>query len=238
VQKYLVIQSFIESGSWMYHGNDDLRSLCIDILIPSVARYCERHEYKHAVYTDQFNLIDSANQKNGTHHGNLYHQYLAALKHKNDDVDYFVFPDADFYITLNAKPFIETTYLAGSPWTESSLKKRGKDPETFKAVVGGIQIMTKEAAISLGEYLKSRFINYLIDDQHIQMHPNMLTVGEWIAENNIEPEPLSFYYNHILDTSPQDLEWSEKDKDVGFWHLYGKNKIEKAKWILSHIDEL
>ena len=238
MSKYLVIQSFIETGSWMHHENDDLQSLCMNVLIPSVARYCERHGYRHVVYTDQFNLIDSANLKYGDHHGNLYHQYLAALKHKDDDVDYFVFPDADFYVTLNAKPFIETKYLAGAPWKKTSLEKRGKDPETFKAIYGGIQIMTKDAALSLGKYLRSRFINYLTNDEHIQMHPNMLTVGDWITENNIEPENLSFYYNHIFDKFPRSDPWNDEDANVGFWHLYGKNKTEKMKWILSHIDGL
>lgn len=242
--KYLVIQSFIESGSWQHHENDNLQRLCMDILIPSVARYCNRHGYKHVVYTDQFHLIDSANAKYGDHHGNLYHQYIAALKHKNDDVDYFVFPDADFFITHHAKPFIETKYLAGTLWDKASLERRaedisrsGKDPETFKTVFGGIQIMTKEAAISLGEYLKSRFINYLFNDEYIQMHPNMLTVGDWIVENNIEPEDLSFYYNHIMSRVPP-RPWDENDKNVGFWHIYGKDKTKKVNWILENIDEL
>ena len=117
--KYLVIQSFIETGSWQHHENDDLQKLCMEILIPSYARYCKRQGYKHVVYTDQLNLIDSVNAKYGDHHGNLYHQYIAALKHKNDNVDYFVFPDADFFVTLNAKPFIETKYIAGTPSKES-----------------------------------------------------------------------------------------------------------------------
>jgi hypothetical protein len=232
--KYLVIQSFIGSGTWL-NNHEDLDDLYDNILIPSVARYCNKYNYKHVVYRDQLELIAAANEKYGDHHGNLYHQYISALRHKDEDIDYFVFPDADFYITQNALPFIRTTYLAGALWTEEQLIARGKDPKTFKAVYGGIQIMTKEAAMSLADYLKTRMINYLLYNSPIQMHPNMLTVGGWIAENNIEPEDLSFYYNHILDDI-ENREWTQEDNNVGFWHLYGKDKTKKMEYILHNLE--
>ena len=234
--KYIVIQSFIGRGTWLHlENNESLTELYDDILIPSFARYCKKYNYKHVVYREQLELIEMANQKYGDHHGNLYHQYLAALKHRNEDVDFFVFPDADFYITQDALPFPETNYLAGAPWKEEDLVQRGKDPNTFKAIYGGIQVMTKAAAIDLGEYLKSLFMNYLLNDMPIQMHPNMLTVGDWINENNIQPENLSFYYNHILDDIT-DRPWTDEDDEVGFWHLYGKNKLEKLEYILKHMN--
>ena len=234
--KYIIIQSFVGRGTWL-HVNDEneLTSLYDDILIPSFARYCERHGYKHVVYRDQIDLIEKANQKYGDHHGNLYHQYLSALNHKDEDIDFFVFPDADFYITQKAKPFPETRYIAGAPWKEEDLIQRGKDPKTFKAIYGGIQIMTKEAAIELATYLEARFTNYIVHDKHIQMHPNMLTVGDWINENNLRPERLSFYYNHILDDIT-DRPWTDEDSQAGFWHLYGKNKYEKLDYIFYHMD--
>jgi hypothetical protein len=232
--KYLVIQSFVGSGTWL-NNRDTLGDLYNNILIPSVARYCNKYNYRHVVYRDQLELIAAANEKYGDHHGNLYHQYISALKHKDEDIDYFVFPDADFYITQNALPFIQTTYLAGAPWTEEQLIARGKDPKTFKAVYGGIQIMTKEAAISLADYLKTRMINYLLYNLPIQMHPNMLTVGDWIAENDIEPEDLSFYYNHILDDI-ENREWTPEDNNVGFWHLYGEDKAKKMEYILNNLE--
>ena len=231
--KYLVIQSFVGCGTWLDVG-EDLSKLYDDILIPSFARYCKRYNYKHVVYREQLEIIEKANNKYGDHHGNLYHQYLCALKHKDDDIDYFVFPDADYYVTDNALPFIETKYLAGAPWTEDQLRFRNKDPKTFKAVYGGIQIMTKQAAISLGEYLTSRFTDYILNDKPIQMHPNMLTVGDWIVENNIEPEDLSFYYNHILDDIT-DRPWTRQDDEAGFWHLYGEDKNQKLNYIWKHM---
>jgi len=234
---YIVIQSFVESGSWQYHKDDNLKDLYDNFLIPSFSKYCEKYNYKHIVYRDQLELIADANEKYGNHHGNLYHQYISALKHKDEDIDYFVFPDVDFYVTENAHPFIPTNYLAGALWNKEQLIKRGKDPKTFKAVYGGIQIMTKEAAISLAEYLKKRMTDYLLYNTPIQMHPNMLTVGDWITENNIEPEALSFYYNYILDDI-ENREWTQDDNNVGFWHLYGMNKTKKLEYILKNIDGL
>ena len=95
--------------------------------------------------------------------------------------------------------------------------------------------MTKSAAMDLGEYLFNRFKNYIVHDEPIQMHPNMLTVGDWLNENNIQPERLSFYYNHILDDIT-DRPWTNEDKKAGFWHLYGKKKSEKLEYVLKHID--
>ena len=234
--KYIVIQSFIGTGTWFgLEPNESLAKLYDDVLIPSFARYCKRNNYKHVVYKEQLEIIEMANKKYGAEHGNLYHQYLAALKHKDEDADFFVFPDSDFYVTQNAMPFPETNYLAGAPWKEESLKRRGKDPKTFKAIYGGIQIMTKSAAMDLGEYLFERFKNYIEYDTHIQMHPNMLTVGDWINENNIQPQNLSFYYNRILDDITN-RPWTDEDKKAGFWHLYGRKKSEKLEYILKHID--
>lgn len=234
--KYIVIQSFVGTGTWLHLEPDEsLTQLYDNVLIPSFARYCEKNGYKHVVYKEPLEIIEMANRKYGDYHGNLYHQYLAALKHKDEDTDFFVFPDADFYITQNASPFPETSYLAGAPWKEEDLVYRGKDPKTFKAIYGGIQIMTKEAAMQLGEYLKNRFKDYILYDKPIQMHPNMLTVGDWINENNIQPENLSFYYNYILDDITN-RPWTVKDDTVGFWHLYGKNKSEKLEYILNHMD--
>lgn len=214
---------------------NELTELYDDILIPSFARYCERYGYKHVVYREQNDLIEKANQKYGDHHGNLYHQYLSALNHENEDVDFFVFPDADFYVTQKALPFPETKYLAGAPWKEKDLIQRGKDPNTFKAVYGGIQIMTKAAAIDLAKYLQKRFEDYILHDKPIQMHPNMLTVGDWINENNIEPEDLSFYYNHILDDI-ENRPWTKEDNEAGFLHLYGNHKHAKLDYIFLHME--
>jgi hypothetical protein len=234
--KYIVIQSFVGRGTWLHlDKEDELTHLYDDILLPSFARYCEKHGYKHVVYKEQLDLIERANQKYGDHHGNLYHQYLSALNHKDEDVDFFVFPDADFYVTQKAKPFPETQYISGAPWKEEDLIQRGKDPKTFKAIYGGIQIMTKKAAIELATYLEDRFTNYIEHDKHIQMHPNMLTVGDWLTQNNIETENLSFYYNCILDDI-RDRPWTDEDDQTGFWHLYGKNKLEKLDYIFYHMD--
>lgn len=236
---HLIIQSFVGTGTWYDLENETLDDLYNNDLIPSFTRYCEKHNYKHVVYRDQIDLIRRANKKYGNNHGNLYHQYLSALNHRDDPIDYFVFPDVDYYITSNARPLVETNYIAGAPWMEASLIKKGKDPKTFKAVYGGIQVMTKEAAINLAEYLQLRFTNYIDNDAPIQMHPNMLTVGDWIAENNIEPENLSFYYNHILDDiheSLDDRQWSCDDEEAGFWHLYGKNKTKKLEYLMAHVD--
>ena len=110
--KYIVIQSFIGTGTWLgLEPNESLTELYDNVLIPSYARYCKRHNYKHVVYKEQLEIIEMANEKYGDEHGNLYHQYLAALKHKDEDIDFFVFPDSDFYVTQNAAPFPETKYL-------------------------------------------------------------------------------------------------------------------------------
>jgi len=234
--KYIVIQSFVGRGTWLHLDDEnELAELYNDILIPSFARYCEKYNYKHVVYREQNELIEKANQKYGDHHGNLYHQYLSALNHKDEDVDFFAFPDSDFYVTQKALPLSETSYLAGAPWKKEDLIERGKNPNTFKAVYGGIQIMTKDAAMDLASYLQKRFEDYILYDKHIQMHPNMLTVGDWINENNIEPENLSFYYNYILDDITN-RPWTDEDNSAGFWHLYGKNKHEKLDYIFYHME--
>lgn len=234
MKKYLVIQSFVGKGSWLNDNSyKDLKDLYESVLIPSYAKYCKKHGYKHVVYREQISIIEQANKKYGNDHGNLYHQYISALNHIDDDIDYFVFPDADFFVTDFAKPFPETNYLAGTPWEAKSLIKRGKDPKTFKAVFGGIQIMTKEAAIDLATYLVNRFNDYILYDKHLQMHPNMLTVGDWINENGIEPEYLSFDYNYILDHI-EDRPWTLPDSRVGFWHLYRKNKRQKLNYVRSY----
>lgn len=234
--KYIVIQSFVGRGTWLHlEPDENLTQLYDNVLIPSFARYCEKNSYKHVVYKEPLEIIEMANEKYGDHHGNLYHQYLAALKHEDEDIDFFVFPDADFYITQNALPFPETSYLAGAPWKEEDLVQRGKDPKTFKAIYGGIQIMTKAAAIDLAKYLQKRFEDYVLYDKPIQMHPNMLTVGDWINENDIQPENLSFYYNYILD-DVTNRPWTVKDDTAGFWHLYGKNKSEKLDYIFFHME--
>lgn len=235
---YIVIQSFVESGSWQDHKDDNLKDLYDNFLIPSFAKYCKKYNYHHVVYRNQNDIIEKVNKKHGTKHGNLYHQYISALNHKDDDIDYFVFPDVDFYITDYAKPFPQTKYIAGDLWTAASLIKRGKDPEKFKAVWGGIQIMTKEAAMSLATYIESRMMNYLLNDTPMLMHPNMITVGEWLTENNIEIDELNFQYNHILDNMEEKI-WDEhgNDSGAGFWHLYGMNKTKKLEYILKHIDK-
>jgi hypothetical protein len=234
MSKYLVIQSFVGSGTW-YPTNEDLACLYNNSLIPSFARYCEKYGYGHVVYRDQIPLIQSINEKSDSNHGNLYHQYLSALNHRDDDVDYFVFPDADFYITGDAKPFVETNYIAGDLWMESSLVKKGLTSKTFTAIYGGIQIMTKEAALSLAEYLESRMIEYLSDTTPMQLHPNMLIVGEWLTKNKIQPDPLLFAYNHILDdVGLEDREWTSWDDQASFWHLYGKRKSTQLEYVLQH----
>lgn len=227
----------METGTW-YYTEENLETLYINILIPSFARYCQKYGYKHVVYRDQCELISAVNEKHNSNHGNLYHQYISALKHAEEEVDYFVFPDADFYITQDAKPFPETSYIAGDRWMESSLVKRGLTSKTFTAIYGGIQIMTKEAALSLAEYLKSRMTDYLLNDKPMIMHPNMITVGEWLTENNITPDPLFFSYNHILDDIHlPDREWTERDTQAGFWHLYGKQKWAQLEYLKKHLDE-
>lgn len=236
--KYLIIQSFVGSGTW-WSDPENLDKLYNDILIPSVGRYCERYKYKHAVYKDQYDLLDIVNLKSNSTFGNLYHQYLSALRHKDEDVDYIVFMDSDFYVTNNARALVQTSWIKGNVWSEEQIKlwSKGKDPKTFRAVMGGIQVLRKEAAMSLATYMKSRLLDYVIKDSPITLMPDEVTLGEWLVEYNIEPEKLSQYYNWILD-DVEDREWSKEDKDAGFWHFVGKNKSEKLAYVLEHIDGL
>lgn len=238
--KFMIIQSFIGSGTW-YFGDrrENLTRLYNEVLIPSVSRYCEKHGYKHVVYRDQYDLIEIANQKYGDHHGNLYHEKISALKHKDDDVDYIVFMDADFYITNNARALVPTSCIRGNVWNEEHIRlySRGKDPKTFTAVMGGIQIMKKEAAINLATYIKSWLSDYILHDTPIRMLPDEVTVGEWMVSLNIKPEPLSQYYNRLLEEI-ENREWTEEDNLAGFWHLAGPNKPEKLAYLLDHMDRL
>ena len=236
MSKYIVIQSFVGSGTW-YKTEENLHDLYNKVLLPSYQSYCNRYGYRHQVYTEQFELIEAVNLKSESNHGNLYHQYLAALRHRFEDIDYFVFPDADFYVTQNAPPLPKTNGVSGDPWMESSLKKFEKDPETFTAIYGGFQIMTKDLAIELASWLKNRLIDYVTDDIPIRLHPNMLVVGEWLTEKKIVPEQLSFQFNHILDDRGLDeRQWTDKDRDTCFWHLYGKNKSRQLRYVLQHAD--
>ncbi len=236
--KYLIIQSFVGSGTW-WSDPENLDGLYNNILIPSVAKYCEKYNYNHAVYRDQYDLLDLVNLKSNSSFGNLYHQYLSALRHQDDDVDYMVFPDADFYITRNARALVQTSCIKGTIWTEDEVRQwgRGRDPKTFRTVYGGIQIIRKEAAINLALYIKARLIDYLVKDSPITLMPNMCTIGEWMAKYNITPENLSLYYNRILEDI-EDRPWTEEDASAGFWHFVGKNKSEKLAYVLEHIDRL
>lgn len=236
MSNYIVIQSFVGSGTW-YNTQENLHGLYNDVLIPSYKKYCDRHGYRHIVYTNQYELIEAVNSKSNSNLGNLYHQYLSIIKHKDEDIDYFVLPDADFYITHYAKPFPETKGLAGDLWMKSSLEKFGKDPDTFTAIYGGCQIMTKDIAIGLAEWLKQRMLDYVVRDKEIRLHPNMLVVGEYLTEHGIVPEPLNFEYNHILDDIKLgERPWTDKDRDTGFWHLYGKNKARQLQYVLERAD--
>ena len=122
--KYLIIQSFVGSGTW-WSDPENLEKLYNDILIPSVGRYCERYKYKHAVYRDQYDLLDIVNLKSNSTFGNLYHQYLSALRHKDEDIDYIVFMDSDFYVTNNARALVPTSWVKGNVWTEEQIKEKG-----------------------------------------------------------------------------------------------------------------
>jgi hypothetical protein len=236
MSKYIVIQSFVGSGTW-YNTEENLHGLYNDVLIPSYKRYCDRHGYRHVIYTDEYELLEAVNSKSCSNHGNLYHQYLSILKHKEEDIDYIVLPDADFYVTRNAKPFPKTKGLAGDLWMKSSLQDRGKDPETFTAIYGGFQIMTKDIAIGLAEWIKQRMLDFVVKDKELQLHPNMLVVGEYLTEHQIVPEPLDFKYNYILDSIKLgERPWTDVDRDTGFWHLYGKNKSRQLRYVLQHAD--
>lgn len=236
MSKYIVIQSFVGSGTW-YNTEENLHGLYNDVLIPSYKRYCDRHGYRHVIYTDEYELLEAVNSKSCSNHGNLYHQYLSILKHKEEDIDYIVLPDADFYVTRNAKPFPKTKGLAGDLWMKSSLQDRGKDPETFTAIYGGFQIMTKDIAMGLAEWIKQRMLDFVVKDKELQLHPNMLVVGEYLTEHQIVPEPLDFKYNYILDSIKLgERPWTDVDRDTGFWHLYGKNKSRQLRYVLQHAD--
>lgn len=236
MSNYIVIQSFVGSGTW-YKTEENLHGLYNDVLIPSYKRYCDRHGYRHVIYRDEYELLEAVNSKSCSNHGNLYHQYLSILKHKEEDIDYIVLPDADFYVTRNAKPFPKTKGLAGDLWMKSSLQDRGKDPETFTAIYGGFQIMTKDIAMGLAEWIKQRMLDFVIKDKELQLHPNMLVVGEYLTENQIVPEPLDFEYNYILDSIKLgERPWTDVDRDTGFWHLYGTNKSRQLRYVLQHAD--
>lgn len=236
MSKYIVIQSFVGSGTW-YKTEENLHGLYNDVLIPSYKRYCDRHGYRHVIYRDEYELLEAVNSKSCSNHGNLYHQYLSILKHREEDIDYIVLPDADFYVTRNAKPFPKTKGLAGDLWMKSSLQDRGKDPETFTAIYGGFQIMTKDIAIGLAEWIKQRMLDFVVKDKELQLHPNMLVVGEYLTEHQIVPEPLDFEYNYILDSIKLgERPWTDVDRDTGFWHLYGKNKSRQLHYVLQHAD--
>ena len=59
--KYIVIQSFIGTGTWLgLEPNESLTELYDNVLIPSYARYCKRHNYKHVVYKEQLEIIEMA----------------------------------------------------------------------------------------------------------------------------------------------------------------------------------
>jgi len=236
--KYLVIQSFVGEGTW-WGGDEDLQLLYDDVLIPSFARYCKKYKYRHVVYRDQYDLIDLVNIKSQSNRGNLYHQYLSALKHQDDNVDYIVFPDADYYVTKNARAFPPTNCISGKIYTKAEIKKwhKGRDPETFTTLYGGIQIMKREVAINLAEYIKKRLMDYILYDTPITLMPLEGTIGEWIGKYNIKPESLSPYYNTILD-DVVDRKWTKKDSEVGFWHFVGINKSEKTAYVLDHLDGL
>jgi hypothetical protein len=236
--KYLIIQSFVGNGTW-WNDDENLDYLYNTILIPSVAKYCSKYDYKHAVHRDQYDLITMANLKSDTTFGNLYHQYLSALKHQEDDVDYIVFMDSDFYVTSTALPLVQTSCIKGNVWTDDQVELwgRGKDPKTFTAVMGGIQILKKEAAINLAEYIKSRLIDYVVNDSPMTLMPDEITVGEWMGKYNIKPEKLSQYYNWLLEDI-RDRPWDEKDTAAGFWHFCGQRKAEKLSYVLEHIDGL
>lgn len=232
--KYLVIQSYVGSGTW-WSDNVDLQHLYDDVLIPSFAAYCKKHGYQHVVYRDQNDLIDLVNVKSKSNWGNLYHSYLSVLKHVDDDVDYVVFPDADYYVTEKALPFPGTSCVSGKIWTEDEVKQwgRGKDPETFTTVYGGIQIMKLEAAISHAEYIKSRMTDYLLNDSPMTLMPNEITMGEWMLKYHIQPENLSLHYNRILDDIT-DRKWTPEDSQAGFWHFVGLDKAEKFNYVLKN----
>lgn len=236
--KYLIIQSFVGSGTW-WNDHENLDQLYNEVLIPSVARYCKKYNYEHAIYRDQYDLINIVNLKSNTKFGNLYHQYLSALRHQDDDVDYIVFMDSDFYITSNARALVQTSCIKGNVWTDDQvlLWSKGKDPKTFTAMMGGIQIVKKEAAISLANYIKSRLIDYVVNNSPITLMPDEVTVGEWMGKYNIKPEKLSQYYNWLLE-DVNNREWSKEDADAGFWHFCGQYKAEKLAYVLEHIDGL
>lgn len=236
--KYLIIQSFVGNGTW-WNDHENLDDLYNNILIPSVAKYCNKYGYKHVVYRDQYDLINIVNLKSKTTFGNLYHQYLSALKHQDEDVDYIVFMDSDFYITNTARPLVQTKHIKGNVWTEEQvvLWSRGKDPKTFTTVMGGIQIVKKEVAINLAEYMKSRLIDYIVNNSPMTLMPDEVTIGEWMGKYNIKPEKLSQYYNWLLEDI-RDRPWSDEDTAAGFWHFCGDRKAEKLAYLLEHIDRL
>jgi len=252
MSKYLIIQSFVGTGSWWGSTNPEhkdkswggepekLDDLYNNLLIPSVNKYCKKHGYRHVVYREQYDLIEMLNQKRGTHFGNLYHEKLSALKHRNDDVDYIVFLDSDFYLTKHAKPLPETNYIKGVVWSKEAVGwwAKGEDPETFSACEGGIQILTKEAALDLANYIKKRMMDYILYNERFDNTGDERTVGQWMTNHKkIKPENLDRHYNYLLENI-ENREWTEKDKYAGFWHFAGKNKVEKLKYVLERIDGL
>jgi len=225
MRKKLVVQIDISTGSqW---GNETTIKFIRDICIPSVQRYCKKHNYdylliKDSKYEKEISKFDFFATKL-KHYAFERYYYL-----DNCNYDSSIYLDNDIYIFRDSEPLPEINGLMAVKEPDGNSSKIFKEAnnlkDNFPYYNSGMVMCDSVHAKQLCEYMFRRLLNY---ERAKGKNTDNMMLNEYLLENQ---NKLNFVDLDVKWNYMPFLTNGVKIDNPNFYHFVGK----RGKTVIKH----